>query len=460
MPKLHPEAVENITFAVDWNDSPPDPEPSVDVSFDHGDTWHETDDGVLLIAGPDADANDGVTLELGRTVPLLKWDSGDQVIIRRSDEAIDVGHAPTVSEVDEGGGGGSGADGEDGTDGNTILNGEGPPASGTGLDPVNGEGYPLDDLDGINDPWRWCEQGPDVGVWISPAYEVSWAEGDETPAFSRPLGSQFLDLFVGPWVRMGDAGVDPDLNALAYQAFPDQSTSFVRDLDDLPGSPTEGVMLTTGTGIAYMVQAEPGYTHTAVPDANVDITTMLGDITIGDQWEPGPWRWHPGRSSWIGPAYEVTWSEGDHLGALLLPDDAFEAALWIGSNPALADALDVTVGPVPWEDENTTLTKQIVFADPAQGPAVAVADGTGYVFIEQYEPDFGGPTRIPAPDLDVLDYLGDVTVGDAYEWPETSTGVDGDFYIDTDAWDIYGPKADDVWPDGVSLIGPEGPAGP
>lgn len=38
--------------------------------------------------------------------------------------------------------------------------------------------------------------------------------------------------------------------------------------------------------------------------------------------------------------------------------------------------------------------------------------------------------------------------------PDSETGADGDFYLDTAVWDIYGPKAAGVWPSGVSLIGP------
>jgi hypothetical protein len=32
------------------------------------------------------------------------------------------------------------------------------------------------------------------------------------------------------------------------------------------------------------------------------------------------------------------------------------------------------------------------------------------------------------------------------------TGTNGDFYIDTSMWVIYGPKADDIWPDGTPMI--------
>lgn len=43
--------------------------------------------------------------------------------------------------------------------------------------------------------------------------------------------------------------------------------------------------------------------------------------------------------------------------------------------------------------------------------------------------------------------------------PASGTGVNGDFYIDTTDWDIYGPKTAGAWGSGTSLIGPQGPPG-
>ncbi len=40
--------------------------------------------------------------------------------------------------------------------------------------------------------------------------------------------------------------------------------------------------------------------------------------------------------------------------------------------------------------------------------------------------------------------------------PDNGIGENGDFYIDTNTYYIYGPKALDAWPIGVSLIGPPG----
>ena len=43
--------------------------------------------------------------------------------------------------------------------------------------------------------------------------------------------------------------------------------------------------------------------------------------------------------------------------------------------------------------------------------------------------------------------------------PASGTGVDGDFYINTDTSKIFGPKASGAWPTGVSLIGAAGQDG-
>ena len=44
--------------------------------------------------------------------------------------------------------------------------------------------------------------------------------------------------------------------------------------------------------------------------------------------------------------------------------------------------------------------------------------------------------------------------------PTDGVGTNGDFYIDTLTNLLYGPKANDTWPAGVSLVGAMGPAGP
>ena len=43
--------------------------------------------------------------------------------------------------------------------------------------------------------------------------------------------------------------------------------------------------------------------------------------------------------------------------------------------------------------------------------------------------------------------------------PDVNIGNDGDFYLDLDEGLLYGPKSEDGWGSPISLIGPEGPAG-
>jgi len=43
--------------------------------------------------------------------------------------------------------------------------------------------------------------------------------------------------------------------------------------------------------------------------------------------------------------------------------------------------------------------------------------------------------------------------------PDSGLGDVGDFYIDTAAWDIYGPKGGGGWGSGTSMIGPQGDPG-
>jgi len=40
--------------------------------------------------------------------------------------------------------------------------------------------------------------------------------------------------------------------------------------------------------------------------------------------------------------------------------------------------------------------------------------------------------------------------------PSAGLGANGDFYIDIDAWEIYGPKTSGSWGTGTSLVGPQG----
>jgi hypothetical protein len=76
-------------------------------------------------------------------------------------------------------------------------------------------------------------------------------------------------------------------------------------------------------------------------------------------------------------------------------------------------------------------TNGFVFADLASGPA--------------------GPTGAAGADGNTVLYGAGA--------PSSGTGVNGNFYIDTTAHAIYGPKAGGAWPAGTSLVGPTGATG-
>ena len=61
--------------------------------------------------------------------------------------------------------------------------------------------------------------------------------------------------------------------------------------------------------------------------------------------------------------------------------------------------------------------------------------------------------------VDGADGLDGSTVRSGEGVPTAGTGSNGDFYYDTAAHTIYGPKAAGVWSDGTPLIGPQGKQG-
>ena len=134
------------------------------------------------------------------------------------------------------GGGSAGAGGA-----GAWITGSGAPPSGSGLDA----------LDGVSDPWRWSSYW---GGWVGPAYEVTWLEGAEMP------------------------GVLTGRDTVVVE-------------DPAPGvttAPTYSAGATTasaGSGVAYVVQYEDGFTHTVVPDDALDTEALFAEFTFGDPYE-------------------------------------------------------------------------------------------------------------------------------------------------------------------------------
>jgi hypothetical protein len=90
-----------------------------------------------------------------------------------------------------------------------------------------------------------------------------------------------------------------------------------------------------------------------------------------------------------------------------------------------------------------------VMADPAFEPQVTwMLDGNTVT----------ASTSALPPSCDSLSQTG-AAILDGSGPPQNTQGQDGDFYLDTAAHVLYGPKAGGAWPAGVSLVGPAGPAG-
>ena len=86
-------------------------------------------------------------------------------------------------------------------------------------------------------------------------------------------------------------------------------------------------------------------------------------------------------------------------------------------------------------------------------------DGDFYIDTTEYKiygPKAGGAW--PTPPVSLIGIDGH-TVLNGSGAPDNSTGKDGDFYIDTTGYKIYGPKTANAWSTLVSLTGPTGPTG-
>ena len=109
------------------------------------------------------------------------------------------------------------------------------------------------------------------------------------------------------------------------------------------------------------------------------------------------------------------------------------AANWTAANPILA------IGELGVEEDTHTFK---IGNGATAWAALAYASGPA------------GPTGATgAPGAAGTNGTNGLSVLNGTGAPAGSTGVDGDFYIDTAAWLIYGPKAAGVWGAGTSLIG-------
>jgi hypothetical protein len=96
-------------------------------------------------------------------------------------------------------------------------------------------------------------------------------------------------------------------------------------------------------------------------------------------------------------------------------------------------------------------------SEPATAEVIRVSVGPQGVQGIQGETGAQGPQGVQGPQgepgADGLTILNGTTA------PASGLGVDGDFYVRTSNWTIYGPKAAGAWPAAQSLVGPAGQQG-
>jgi len=149
--------------------------------------------------------------------------------------------------------------------------------------------------------------------------------------------------------------------------------------------------------------------------------------------------------------------------------------LWIGVNPPTADQYILWINTEDarwygkWSDGDSTqwVDLSLPFGEGLPGPRGPQGErgltgtvGTGI--------PSGGTTDQILVKVDSTDYNtywgtrpadGLNLLNGVVPPVDLTDGVDGEFFIDSNLWDVYGPKAAGVWPAGVSMIGPTGATG-
>lgn len=149
--------------------------------------------------------------------------------------------------------------------------------------------------------------------------------------------------------------------------------------------------------------------------------------------------------------------------------------LWIGVNPPSSDQYILWINTEDarwygkWSDGDSTqwVDLSLPFGEGLPGPRGPQGE-RGLTGVTGVGIPAGGTTDqilVKVDGTDYNTYWGDrpddgLNVLHGTGAPDdVADGVDGEFYIDTSAWYIYGPKASGTWPAGVSLIGPTGATG-
>lgn len=169
-----------------------------------------------------------------------------------------------------------------------------------------------------------------------------------------------------------------------------------------------------------------------------------------------PYRWapYPPLGGWISPAFLVTVAEDAtlNLSGATPPAGSADVAVFLTSAASFSDINDPAHALMEIGSNGPFASINLGDSDVAS----ALGAGSGIAFLVQYETDYAGPTAVPDASLDVADYLGaGFTLGEVYQWPDESLGVDGQWYIDLDTRDLYGPREGGSWTKFATLPAPE-----
>jgi hypothetical protein len=158
-----------------------------------------------------------------------------------------------------------------------------------------------------------------------------------------------------------------------------------------------------------------------------------------DPWRTSPfWAWAPG-GYFLGPLYEVTWDAGDVLFPALtaVEQDALGIALEVTYFSSGSTIRDIS------EESGLLHGRTYSPGNPDAAAITASEAGSGIWHMKQIT--FGG-TYVFNQAVDPLLLMSpEVTVVGPYEVSEEMVGQDGQWYIDLNTRDFYGPRSDGAW---------------
>ncbi len=190
-----------------------------------------------------------------------------------------------------------------------------------------------------------------------------------------------------------------------------------------------GITARANTYFALFTDVPDGTTADALAKELTGAATGYARVAVPcdtDHWTPPSQQGGPGTNWQIANVANIDWGNAGSDWGTIKAVGEFDAA--IGGNYLRCRPISP---PLP------VVTSQHVF----------VASGA-YLIVKAVAQPAATVVEVPMP-----------TIRNGSGAPSSGIGIDGDFYIDTSAEQIYGPKTSGAWGSGTSLVGPTGPTG-